>query len=170
MINSQIEVLQQAQQYLKATTTEHYQQVISPQFMSSAGAHIRHVLDHYYAIQLGLEDRIINYDVRQRGGEIEFSPEQAYNSIEQLKVFLNSLTQQQLGTIMQLTTEVAINEKQVQTVTTTLARELIFVSSHAIHHFAMVEQIAKAQKAFTPEHFGIAPATATFLRELKCAH
>ena len=64
-----------------------------------------------------------------------------------------------------LSSEVSIKSKNVQTVTTSLARELIFVGSHAVHHYAMISQITFAQKASFDQSFGLAPSTVTFLRE-----
>ncbi|MEH6452764.1 MAG: hypothetical protein V7782_06940 [Psychromonas sp.] len=47
---------------------------------------------------------------------------------------------------------------------------MVFISSHAIHHYAMIAQIAKAQQQTIPEYFGVAPATASFMRAEKCVH
>lgn len=170
MINSQLTILEQAQAYLKATTSSQYTQIIHPLFISSAGAHMRHILDHYRAIITGMDDGFIDYDKRSRGGDSELNPNSALAEIEQIKTFLLSLSKSQLKMAMQLSTEISVTEKQVEVVNTTLARELIFAGSHAIHHFAMIEQISKAQNKATPQQFGIAPATATFLRSEKCAH
>lgn len=170
MIRSQLIVLEQAQTYLKSANSIQYTNIIKPYFMSSAGAHMRHILDHYQSIIIGLDNGIINYDSRNRGGDIELNPDAAFIKIEQIKMFLLSLSGEQMNQSMKLSTEISISEKKVQIVATTLARELVFVSSHAIHHFAMIAQIAKAQQQTIPEYFGVAPATATFMRAEKCVH
>jgi len=169
MINSQVSVLEQAKSYLKTVTTEQYKEVVSPLFISSAGAHVRHILDHYLSIMNGLQHGIIDYDKRSRGGNVETDIEAALALVSKIENFLLSLKPTQLTTQIQLSTEVNIEEKRVEVVGTTLARELVFVGSHAIHHFAMISQISKAQKMTTPDKFGIAPATATFMRDEQCA-
>jgi len=164
MINSQIKLLTQAKNYLQSVTTAQYNQIVSPLFISSAGAHMRHILDHYKAIMTGLEVGFIDYDKRSRGGDVETNINEALTLITKIDAFLLSLSDSQLQQTVQLSTEVNIEFQQVEIVNSTLARELVFVGSHAVHHYAMLDQISKAQKLTAPEKFGIAPATATFLR------
>jgi len=169
MINSQINTLAQAKSYLSTVTSEQYKEVITPLFISSSGQHLRHILDHYVAIIEGLDIGLIDYDKRTRGGVIETDIAAASALILEIETFLLSLTDNQLQEKIQLSTEVCVVKKKVVVVNTTLARELVFVGSHAIHHFAMIDQISKAQQLVTPEQFGIAPATATFIRDTPCA-
>lgn len=169
MINSQIKILLQAKNYLRVVTSDQYREVVSPLFISSSGAHMRHILDHYLAIMDGLQSAMVDYDKRSRGGCIETDCEAALWLISKIESFLLSLTAMQLSSPIQLSTEVCVEEKQVEVVETTLARELIFAGSHAVHHFAMIDQISKTQKMTTPDKFGIAPATATFMRDTQCA-
>ncbi|PKF61786.1 hypothetical protein CW745_10755 [Psychromonas sp. psych-6C06] len=169
MINSQIQILAQAESYLLSVTPEQYQEIKSPQFISSSGQHLRHVLDHYVAMIRGLKVGCIDYDKRSRGGYVESDIEAARNLILEIKSWLLVLTDQLLTKPLMLSTEVCIEEKRVITMTTSLARELVFASSHAIHHFAMMAQISKAQNIAIPDNFGLAPATATFMREQSCA-
>jgi uncharacterized damage-inducible protein DinB len=164
MIKSQIIILQQAQHYLASVTAEQYTQVISPLFMSSAGAHIRHILDHYYAIINGFTIGLIDYDKRSRGGVIESDIQAAQASIVEIVTFLEKVSEQQLQQQLKLSTEVSVTDKKVAIVDTTLAREIIFVGSHAVHHLATIKHIALTQKIKVEEGLGIAPATATFLR------
>jgi hypothetical protein len=164
MIGSQINILTLAKGYLTSASPTQYNEVVGPLFISSAGAHMRHILDHYIAIMSGLEVGLVDYDKRSRGGLIESDANAALKLISEIETFLLSLTDRQLKQSIMLSIEVSIEKKQVEIVNTTVARELIFAGSHAIHHFAMIKQISKAQNLVTPEQFGIAPATVTFLR------
>ncbi|MEJ6077478.1 hypothetical protein MT391_02870 [Vibrio sp. 1-Bac 57] len=164
MIESQLIILQQAKTYLTSVSEQQYTQIISPYFMSSAGAHMRHILDHYYAIINGLSEGLIDYDKRSRGGIIESSPKAALQSIQEISDFLNALTAQQLQQTIKLSTEISVTDKQVAIVDTSLAREIIFTGSHAVHHLATIKHIAQAQEIDVEGSLGIAPATATFLR------
>lgn len=170
MINSQINILAQAKSYLHAVTTEQYREVVTPLFISSAGQHIRHILDHYVSIMDAIHTGIVDYDKRTRGAPVETDIDVALTLLSEIEIFLLSLTPLQLQQKMRLSTEVSVDKKQVEVVDSSLIREIIFVGSHTIHHFAMIEQISKAQKLSTPAQFGIAPATATFMRGDKCAH
>jgi hypothetical protein len=51
------------------------------------------------------------------------------------------------------------------TVETTLGRELMFLSSHTVHHFALVAQYSKAAGVDLGHDFGKAPATVAFERK-----
>jgi len=169
MINSQINILAQAKSYLSAVTPDQYREVIAPLFISSSGQHLRHVLDHYVAIINGIDIGLVDYDKRSRGGSIESDIVAASTLILEIEDFLLSLQESQLHQKIQLSTEICVVKKEVAVVDTTLARELVFAGSHAIHHFAMIQQISKAQKLVMPEQFGIAPATATYMRDTSCA-
>lgn len=165
MIKSQLEILTQAQHYLEKVSTENYQTVLSPQFISCAGAHVRHILDHYFALMLGVEYRLVNYDVRSRNSAVEHTPDIAKQKIVQVIQWLKTLTDNDLSMTMTLATEVSVFEQKVCEVKTTLARELVFASSHAVHHYAMIAQITFSQTGTLPAAFGLAPATASFLRK-----
>lgn len=169
MLTSQLEIIEQGQLYLKSVSKKDYTAIISPNFMSSAGSHIRHIIDHYLSIISGIENTLIDYDVRERGSEIESSPKLAINKFNEIALWIRSLCTDELNKTITLTTEVSVMNKNVQTVQTSVARELIFAGSHAVHHYAIIAQISFAQKTATqqtvlPLTFGLAPATATFMR------
>jgi len=165
MINSQIEILEQARLYLKSITNEEYVEIITPNFISSAGSHVRHIIDHYQAVISGVENGIIDYDLRLRGSKVEENPQLALEKFDEIEAWMSNLTESDLNQTISLSTEISTSTKKVQVVQTSLARELIFVGSHAVHHYAMITQISFAQSANANTAFGIAPATATFLRE-----
>ncbi|MDO7084191.1 DinB family protein [Pseudocolwellia sp. AS88] len=165
MITSQIEILEQARLYLRSITQEEYVEIISPNFISSAGSHVRHIIDHYQSVISGIENGIIDYDFRLRGSKVEENPQLALEKFDEIEAWMSNLTDSDLNQTISLSTEVSTSSKQVQIVQTSLARELIFVGSHAVHHYAMITQITFAQSSTANTSFGIAPATATFLRE-----
>lgn len=164
MLNSQLEIIKQGQQYLDSVSTNDYCAILSPNFISSSGSHIRHIIDHYSAIRNGIEGGIINYDDRERGSAVETSTKNAHIKFTEIENWLKGLTEPELNRVITLSTEVSISNQNIQKVQTTVARELVFAGSHAVHHYAMIAQISLAQKTLTPKSFGIAPATATFLR------
>jgi hypothetical protein len=165
MLNSQLEILAQGRAYLEGVSKSNYSQVITPNFISSAGAHMRHIIDHYQALMVGFYEQKIDYDFRLRGSDIESCPNAALDKISEIESWLTALTDDDFNQSLLLSSEVSIKSKNVQIVSTSLARELLFVSSHAVHHYAMISQISFAQKTALDQNFGLAPSTATFLRE-----
>jgi len=168
MITSQLEIIKQGQDYLSSISAADYTAIISPNFISSAGEHVRHIIDHYLAIMVGIKSGTIDYDVRSRGGKVEQDPAQAMEMMKTIAAWIKQLSPNDLARTIPLSTEVSVSSKNVQTVITSVARELIFSGSHAVHHYAMIAQITFAQQSNAvkvPTAFGVAPATATFLRE-----
>lgn len=165
MLNSQLEILAQGHAYLESVTKEDYSQIVAPNFISSAGSHMRHIIDHYQSLMTGFGINNIDYDSRLRGSNIESNPCEAIKKIAEIASWIEQLSTDDFNKPLLLSSEVSIKSKNVQTVTTSLARELIFVGSHAVHHYAMISQITFAQKASFDQNFGLAPSTATFLRE-----
>jgi hypothetical protein len=169
MLTSQLEIIKQGQDYLNVlinkNSNEDYGKVFSPLFISSAGAHMRHIIDHYLALIAGLQSGKVDYDVRHRNAKLEQDPTLALEKLTQISCWLKSLSGSDLTRVLTLSTEISVHEQKVQSVPTSLARELVFTSSHAVHHYAMIAQIAQQQKMVLPSSFGIAPATATYLRK-----
>ena len=165
MIASQLEIIEQGISYLESVSKKDYTAIISPNFISSAGSHIRHIIDHYQAIISDLNCKMIDYDVRERGCEFESSPRQAIDKLNEIVDWIKVLNEDKLNQLITLATEVSVSNKNIQQVQTSVARELVFAGSHAIHHYAMIAQISFAQKNSQPQSFGLAPATATFLRQ-----
>lgn len=170
MLTSQLEIIEQGQLYLNKVSKKNYTAIISPNFISSAGCHMRHIIDHYLAIISGIEKKLIDYDVRGRGNQLESSPILAIEELNKIAIWIKSLSNGELNKVIMLTTEVSVTNKNVQKVQTSLARELVFAASHAVHHYAMIAQITLAQTASEqqtglPQEFGLAPATATFIRK-----
>lgn len=165
MITSQLAIIDQALSYLKSISKEEYTTVVSPNFISSAGSHMRHITDHYQAIISGFNGDEIDYNIRERGSQLELSPALAIEKLNQIATWIKSLTENKLNKLIVLSTEVSVTNKNIQKVQTSVARELVFAGSHAVHHYAMIAQISFAQKNAQPPSFGLAPATATFLRQ-----
>ncbi len=62
MLNSQLEILAQGHAYLEGVTKEDYSQIVTPNFISSAGSHMRHIIDHYQSLMTGFDVKSIDYD------------------------------------------------------------------------------------------------------------
>lgn len=169
MLTSQLEIIKQGQDYLTSLINDDnnsaYCDVFSPLFMSSAGAHMRHIIDHYLALIVGLPSGDIDYDVRHRNSKVALEPHLALDKLAQISYWIQSIESTDLTRVLTLSTEISVNEKKVQSVPTSLARELVFAGSHAVHHYAMIAQIAQQQEVTLPSNFGIAPTTATYLRK-----
>jgi len=171
LIQGSKDILAQGENLLNAMSDKQYCNVSSPWFTSSTGEHMRHLLDHYLAIKNGAESGCIDYDVRSRGSDIETDKHVALALMKDIKQWLSLLSQDHLDATLQCSTEVAVTQTLRASAGTTLARELIFAASHAVHHYALMAISAQMQHVKVEHGLGLAPSTATFLRdpETSCA-
>ncbi|MFT5807762.1 MAG: hypothetical protein ACI9LG_002055 [Moritella dasanensis] len=162
VIKGNIEGLDQGIALLAAMTNEQYCMRAQPYILSCIGEHLRHVLDLYYVLKADVD--VIDYDVRRRGALVESCRLTGLAELAEIKTWLLTLQPLMMNTNMVMSTEVSVVNTLVTQVETTLVRELIFVSTHAIHHYALMDISAKLCDFNTPKNMGIAPATLTALR------
>ena len=126
-------------------------------FNSTMGGHIRHNLDHYSAFLEGYAAGSVNYDARRRDSEVECDPEVAIRQIREIKNQLNKISEEEDDRLIRTRMDDGGDSKWSQT---SLRRELQFLLSHTIHHYALIVSIAVRMGIVEfPEGFGIAPST-----------
>ena len=125
---------------------------------SSVGAHLRHVIDCYRCFLRGYEEGRIDYDGRQRDPGIECDREVAARALDQLDKGFGSLPVD-LERPLQVRVDAAAWGTSLHWQHSTLGRELQFLVSHTVHHFALIALLLR-QQGFEPDaDFGIAPST-----------
>ena len=107
----------------------------------------------------GLPSCRIGYDVRARDTEIERQRGAAAREARRLAESLAAV--RDLAVDLELDVEVRIDPKSDRclVVRSTLARELAFVASHTVHHFAIVALLLRDMGIGVPPRFGYAPST-----------
>lgn len=165
IISGSIEVIEQGENFLKTVTTLSYQKTLKPYFMSSSGEHMRHILDHFVSLMNGHKSGLVDYDLRNRNSRIESDQSLALEQLQSIRQWLGNLNKSELNTAIEIKTEVSIAEKSATIIPSSLARELIFVTSHAVHHFSIISIAMQMQDLSIDKGFGIAPATASHLRD-----
>ena len=65
---------------------------------------------------------------------------------------------------VEVISEVSVSEQRDFAGHSTFGRELVFVSSHAVHHYFTLKLIAKMQDIQIDSGLGLAPATASYQR------
>jgi hypothetical protein len=163
-LDGQLETIAQAKNFLQGMSEQNYQAILTPHFSGSAGAHMRHILDHYIALKEGMVSGTVNYNKRHRFSEVEKSPEAAMKMWLEIEYWLIETSQQSADLPLTVICETSLQQTQNSYSRTTLARELVFVSSHAVHHFSLLAVITSLQGLESESNFGLAPATASHLR------
>ncbi|MBT5902696.1 MAG: hypothetical protein HOH58_11395 [Opitutaceae bacterium] len=125
-------------------------------FNSSAGGHFRHAIEHYRAVLGALQSGEINYEARARDELIESEANHARDVIDELLEGLEKIVDDQT---QDRPLKIASETVEGLMLGTTLARELEFLISHTVHHFALIAVIAGVHGVQAPVNFGLAPST-----------
>lgn len=171
IIEGNQEVLKQGTALLLRLTDKQYAESIEAYACSSIGQHFRHIFDMYQAVLPALSQAqlspgkttIIDYDSRRRGAEVETQRKSAIAELCKIKKHFDDRIAP-LSLPVDVKTEVCIEKTRSALIPSTLARELAFVSTHAVHHFALIKIIAQMLGASPDQSVGLAPASATFER------
>jgi hypothetical protein len=130
-----------------------------PHYAGPLGAHLRHVIEHYEALLFPERAGIVDYDARARDAELEATPSLALAGLLALNQALARCPAGRLDQVLSVRGRTgALGEFDFQT-PSSLGRELAFLASHTVHHFALLAGTCTQQGIATPEGFGKAPAT-----------
>jgi hypothetical protein len=121
---------------------------------SSTGAHLRHVIDYVDCLVSGADAGFVDYTVRRRNPDIERHARVGLREIARCIEAIEKLPSRPTHHML----HVRCDEGEPM-VASTLAREIRFVSSHTIHHFALIRLTLSTLGIETSEEFGVSPST-----------
>ncbi len=153
--------LRQLSQLLEAVSAESYTAAEGPFRRGGAGKHVRHVLEFYQGLLNGLPLKV-DYDARVREQALETDPAAARERIHVLLQALSDLERDMgTGAASNPSREVLyrVNGTCCHSIYSTLDRELLFLSSHTVHHLALIKFILEYQGITVPDELGVAPST-----------
>jgi hypothetical protein len=133
-----------------------------------AGSHLRHVLEFYQCFLDGLDSSHIDYDARRRDESIERSRQAASQAIGSIIYALLS----RAGIREERIVWVRMEDAQSSGVRdsfmeSSISRELQVLSSHTVHHFALIAMTLRAHGVQIDPDFGMAPSTLRHLAAKK---
>jgi hypothetical protein len=135
-----------------------------------AGAHLRHILEFYQCFLEGQGSSHIDYDARRRDAAIERSREAASAAIRSIIRALRTemeLRQERIIWVrMEDAKSAGIREAFMES---SISRELQVLSSHTIHHFALIAMTLRAHGIQMDPDFGMAPSTLRHLAQAEAA-
>lgn len=159
-----LESLDQMIMFIDSLSESEYQYIPTPLFDSSIGQHLRHIVDLFLALMNGANEEI-NYDIRRRGAPIETDSNIGLKELNEIRDWISKITEDDINQNTLIHTETALHTQQTDTFKSSFGRELCFASSHLVHHLAIMAAIAKMAGKNVDSTLGLAPATATFVRE-----
>ena len=137
---------------------------------SGIGSHLRHCLDHYTNFFAGLPAGRIDYDARARDVRIEQQRTYAQQVLRGLLAQLQVLSAQEGDRAIQVKMDCGDQaDPQSWWTGSTVRRELQFLISHTVHHYALIAMILRLQNLDPGPGFGVAPSTLRYQAGQQCA-
>lgn len=161
-----IDCLKQGISLLQSIDAEQYRMADSAVFgLGGVGKHFRHIMD-FYACFLYPEDNVIDYERRERDSLLETDKFRAEQKLAEIILLLDSESAALIDQAKDVSVTSAESSSYSRAVCTasTIGRELQFLISHTIHHYAIIALMLRGAGIEVPEYFGVAPST---IRHLK---
>lgn len=134
---------------------EHLKSANAGACIGKVGPHFRHCIDFYDCFLAGLDLQCVDYDARGRSAAVESAPEPALAALHRIRGRLDELGAEDR--------EVRVREDAVtgqgEWTRSTVNRELLFLLSHTIHHYALIALLLRQGGIDVPADFGFAPST-----------
>jgi hypothetical protein len=128
-----------------------------------AGSHLRHILEFYECLFAGLGRGRIDYDARKRDETVENNRRAAGERIRLLVRQLETDARLRRDTNLLVRAEApGAGTEQAAWLPSTISRELQTLSSHTIHHFALISVILRLHGFHVDANFGMSPSTLAF--------
>lgn len=122
----------------------------------SCGGHFRHIIQHYEAFFTGATSALIDYDLRDRSAPVETDIGAARAALQKISRQLQAEPRSDAPLTVWQNYDPADRPRGVPSCR---LRELQFLASHAIHHFAVIGIAMRGFGYDLPADFSLAPST-----------
>ncbi len=131
---------------------------------SPVGAQFRHVIEHYRCLLAGGRAGRVDYDARRRDATIELSKRHARTVTLEMHQRLGGLAALPRSHPIAVQIRTSEDSDLPEWSQSTLGRELQFLVSHTVHHFALIKLLLQPDAIPLPADFGTAPSTLAHAR------
>ena len=132
-----------------------------PAYGLTAGPHLRHLIEHFEALLMAPHTGRVDYDRRPRDRELERRPELARRRLLALQQRL-AACRTAPDTPLRVAGQGGTGGEFDFELPSSFGRELVFVASHAVHHFALLQPYCREYGIAVGADFGKAPSTVAF--------
>jgi uncharacterized damage-inducible protein DinB len=129
------------------------------------GSQLRHCLDFYSCFLRGIDEGRIDYDRRERDPRVEIDRAHAAGRFQELIDAMTALEIDDVDREIQVRTEGGAEREWCRS---SVSRELQFLHSHTVHHYALVVTLLELQGVRLDDdlrEFGVAPSTLRYWME-----
>ncbi len=159
VIEGNCRLLHQAADLLRSLDDAAYAEAGRAPEVSPVGVHFRHLIDHYQAFFHGLPEGRIDYDARHRLTPMETDRRLALATVLGLIGDLERITDRLAAGPIEVSTRSAGDGQEPDWSGSTIKRELQFLVSHTVHHFALIKPLLLREGIAVYDQFGLAPST-----------
>jgi hypothetical protein len=159
MTSNNIHLLEQGLSLLTVIDDQLYTCAPNGIAKAGVGGHLRHCLDFYDSFLRGLGERRIDYDLRERNELIE---KDRTTAAAKLETTIQQLRNLQMADGQQLLLVKLEGEQAQDSLAwshSSVSRELQFLLSHTVHHYALIALLLRVQGFELSPEFGVAPST-----------
>jgi uncharacterized damage-inducible protein DinB len=160
-LQSNIHFIEQGIELLTSVSDDLYTKNNGPYNKSGIGRHFRHIIEHYFSIIDCDYNGLIDYDARERNLRLENDRQYMIDSLQEVSSSLTALhkSPEKLDNAVQIRSNEGIGEENSPLSNSTIRRELQFLISHTVHHYALIGLILETLGFKPDESFGVAPST-----------
>lgn len=133
------------------------------------GGHFRHCLEFVNCFLAGIDGRRVDYDQRERNHRIETEREYAIAQYLRTIQVLENFAPEEVDNSLLVKPEDVQDDGEDFWCASSIERELEFLQSHTIHHYALIGFKLRAFGFRMPAEFGVAPSTLRFWNQEKSA-
>ncbi len=134
-----------------------YTRLHHPALPYGIGSHFRHCIDFYHCFFSALASGHINYDHRERDGRVETDRRLVIAKLRAIVVRLDELLTVDERREVEVISEDSGDSPRASR--STVRRELQFLLSHTIHHYAIISLALRFQGIEVQSPFGVALST-----------
>lgn len=166
VLSSNIYFLQQGIDLLSDITDTLYTTNNGEYNKSGIGRHFRHIIEHYFSF-VNEDSGKIDYDARERNLRLENDRLFMISTMKEISESLNTMFQEpdKLDAEVLIRSNEGAEEENSPLSKSTFRRELQFLISHTVHHYALIGLILKTMGYNPDASFGVAPSTLRYEKE-----
>ena len=151
--------VQQAVELLRELPVSLYVKFDAPAYESTIGAHLRHNIDHYHSFIEGVSNGKVDYDHRNRDQRLETDIKSSIAVLGSVIANLSEMAPESLEDRVLVRMDCGGDAVWSQS---SVRRELQFLLSHTVHHYAIIAMICRLNGHQPSADFGVAPSTLKF--------
>jgi hypothetical protein len=162
LVNENVRLLRDAMTLLAKLNDQAYSTGPAHIAPHRAGGHLRHCIEFYECLLDGIASNVADYDGRRRDAALESSRSRAIERLEYIVTRLEKCAACPAERSLRVYLDGAES-------ISTISRELQFLRSHTVHHYALIAITLRLQGIDVSAHFGVAPATLRHMETAACA-